>query len=288
MKSRHLSLDQLESFVAVADAGSVTAAAQRLGFAQPTVSQRLKRLEAQLCRTLIERGRAGASLTAEGLRLLPLARGLLRLDEQFAPAGAYRLRLGACSNIGVYVLPELLSDFERRGGELPEIRIAGNPEIARALGAGELDLALLEWWEPRPGFEDRLWREEPVVAILPADHELASYSAITVDMLQAAPLLGGEAGTGAGRLLKQLLGGDQPPPVTMTLGSTEAVKRAVAAGLGVSVVLRSAVFEEAQRPHARIAVRPLQPPLSKALHLVWRSDLPHDLPLLSHLAAFDD
>jgi DNA-binding transcriptional LysR family regulator len=69
----------------------------------------------------------------------------------------------------------------------------------------------------------------------------------------------------------------------MTLGSTEAVKRAVAAGLGVSVVLRLSVAEQRMGSHDRLIVKPLQPALHKPLHLVWRSGLTARHALLSHL-----
>src|SRR5690348_13430866 len=158
---RHLNLDQLESFVALAECGGITAAAERLSRSQPTVSQHLKRLEAQLDRKLVARRSGRATLTEEGWRVLPFARGLLRLDRQFAEHDCTAARrLGACNNIGVYLLPELLTELLRGGRALPEVTIARNPQIAARITAGEIDVALLEWWDPRPGFESHIWRRE--------------------------------------------------------------------------------------------------------------------------------
>lgn len=281
---RHLNLDHLESFVALADCQGVTAAAKRLKRSQPTVSQHLQRLEIQLHRRLITRSRAGAALTHEGLRLLPFARRLLHLNDQFSEnpeRGA--LRLGACSNVGVYLLPELLIEFRRRGHVLPDVSIAGNPEIVRRFTAAELDVVLLEWWVERAGFESCIWRNEPIVAILPGDHPLTAHDRLSLSQLRQVPILGGEPGTGTGRLLRDWLRGKKPIDVTMNLGSTEAVKRAVCAGLGVSLVLQLTVAEYATQQHPALAVRPLLPALRKPLHLVWRSELSMQHPLLSYL-----
>ena len=275
----HLNLDQVESFVALAERGGVGAAARWLGRAQPTVSQQLQKLEKQLQRPLFDRGASGLRLTPEGLQLLPLARGLLRLDRQ-CHSDMPSLRLGACSNIGVYLLPQLLSGYHATGAALPGIEIATNPVIADRLINGEIDLALLEWWEPQADFEYCDWRHEPVVAILPPGHPLAIHDAIDLGALQRHPVLGGEEGTGTGRLLRKM--GDAPASIvpTLTLGSTEAVKRAVAAGLGVSVVLQLAVVAETDR---QLIVRPLQPLLHKPLKLVWRDGLSPQSPLLHYL-----
>ena len=223
-RGTHISLDRLESFIAAAECGGITAAAKRLGRSQPTVSQHLQRLEAHLDRQLLARGPGGLTLTAEGRRLLPLARDLLSLDRRFAaPDNEAPLRLGACSNIGIYLLPELLIDLRRQGEPMPQVAIAGNPEIARQLAAGEIDVALMEWWDDRVGFASRIWRREPVVAILPLDHPLARRKTVTLAALRHEPLLGGEGGTGTGRLLRTYLRRGNPLDVAMNLGSTEAV-----------------------------------------------------------------
>jgi LysR family transcriptional regulator, transcriptional activator of the cysJI operon len=280
----HVSLDRLESFVAAAECGGITAAAKRLGRSQPTVSQHLQRLEVQLDRQLVARSPGGLRLTAEGRRLLPLARDLLSLDGQLAaPTDQAPLRLGACSNIGVYLLPELLIDLRRQGQPLPQVAIAGNPEIAHRLAAGEIDVALMEWWEDQAGFVSRIWRREPVVAIVPPDHPLARRKTVALAALRREKLLGGEPGTGTGRLLRTYLRAGKPLDVVMNLGSSEAVKRAVAAGLGVSLVLQLSVAEHWAGRARGLAVRPLTPALFKPLHLIWRTGLPADRGLLACL-----
>ena len=100
-----------------------------------------------------------------------------------------------------------------------------------------------------------------------ADHPLAADRQVSKRKLAELHLLGGEPGTGTGRLLKSYFADGVPPPrIALQLGSTEAVKEAVKAGLGVSLVLRSAVAEE-----VRNGSLPIQrPALEKDLFVIWR------------------
>ncbi len=98
------------------------------------------------------------------------------------------------------------------------------------------------------------------------------------------PLIGGEEGTGTGRVLRNYFAEGDMPTISMRLGSTEAVKRAVEAGLGVSLVLDCAVEQEV-REGRLWAISLRDAPLQKSLCLVWREDLPNDEPLLLHLIA---
>lgn len=280
-----LNLTHVASFLALVETGGFSTAARRLGLSQAAVSQHLRRLEDCLAVPLIVRGRSGCTPTGAANRFLPLARSLMAIEARALEvlSGA-TLRVGACSNLGVYVLPALMRAFTAEGHPVPPLSVASNPAIAAALERAEIDLALLEWWDNRPGFQADAWRDEPVVAIAAPDHAWAGRPSVSQEELAAAPLIGGEPGTGTGRLLRHRLGGARilPPPV-LELGSTEAVKRAVMARLGVSVVLALAVAEETR--NGSLIARPLQPALRKPLWLVWRKDLPRSHPLIAFLGA---
>ncbi|HWF85951.1 MAG TPA: LysR family transcriptional regulator [Vicinamibacterales bacterium] len=280
---KRLDLDQVASFVALVEAGSFGGAARRLGLSQSTVSQHLKRLETQLAVRLIERARTGSVPTGAAHDLLPLARSLLRVDRRARETVSQAtLSLGACSNLGVYIVPELLRDFSAAGGSPPALAIGDNPCVAAWLEAAEIDVAFMEWWDERPGFCSEIWRSESVVAIAPAGHSWGALDAVPLDELTGARLIGGEPGTGTGRLIREHLDPmvALPRPV-LELGSTEAVKRAVAAGLGVSIVLGLTVVREA-RNHD-LVVRPLDPALAKRLHVVRRDDVAVSHPFVEFL-----
>ena len=139
--------------------------------------------------------------------------------------------------------------------------------MAKRLETADLHLGLMEWEGGRSGFNSVEWRREPVVLIVPPAHPLSRRRVITRKELIGAPMLGGEPGTGTGRLLRAYFGPDAAPVVKMQLGSTEAVKQAVAAGLGISMVLASAVRRETAA--GELCAIPFADPPVKALYAVW-------------------
>lgn len=284
MSRARLNIDHLATLLALVESGSFTAAGALVGLAQSTVSQHLKQLEQTLGAPLILRGRRGCKPTPAALRLLPYAGSLLRLEERVVEAAhASAPRLGACSNIGIYMLPALLHDFQQQGGRPPALTIGSNPTVVDSLERAEVDAALLEWWDERHGFHWRPWRNEPFVVIADPKHPLARAKSISRKELAQTPLIGGEEGTGTGRILREYLADLPMPNVSMRLGSTEAVKRAVEAGLGASLVLACSVQQEVRDGRLRaIALR--EQPLKKTLRLVWRNDLPREEPLIVFLA----
>ena len=278
---RPLNLDQLASWVALVESRSFRGAAQIRALSQPTITQHVQRLEAHLGARLVERGNRGCAPTVAGRRLLPIARSLLRVAEHASWALSAPPRLAACSNIGVFLLPPLLADFYGGQPKL-SLRIGTNPEVLDMLETGLADIGLLEWWTPRPDLIAIPWRREAVVAIVANTHAWAGRRFITLSELRDAPLIGGEPGTGTGRLLRQNLPDGTPwPAPVMELGSTEAVKRAVAAGLGVSVVLALASIQETK--DKRLVALTLKPKVHKTLWLARRSDFDHNAPLFQYL-----
>lgn len=271
-----LDLREVRAFLAVVDTGTFLAAARRLSLSQPTVSLQVRRMEVQLAAELLHRDRGGCRPTPAGLRLLPHARRLLAAGERAREAlDADRVVLGASTNIGVYHLPDLLAGWAAASpAPRIELRIAPHAALLDALADGLVDLALTEWWDGRPGFVARPWHREPLVAIVPPGHPLARARSVTLGRLFAEPLIGGEPGTGTATLLREAFGhAVAMPAVHHAFGSTEGVKRAVAAGLGVSLVLESSCREEVARGTLR-ALRLRDGPLVKTFHAAHPEDDP--------------
>jgi DNA-binding transcriptional LysR family regulator len=263
-----LDLGLLNSFVAVVEDGGFRAAARRLGVSQPLLTQRLRRLEEELGVPLIQRSRRGGAPTPQGQRLLPHARRLVEGARHAASLFTPRpLVIGSARNPGLYLLPPLLRAEE-------ELRLGSNPEALELLAAGEADIAFTEWWDGRPGFEALVWREEPVIGIVPPGHPFAGEQPVPLARFLAQPLIGGESGTGMGRVLAEALGAAAPPMrVARAMGSTEGVKRAVAAGLGVSVLLACAARDElAAGSLVRVALT--GPAIRRQIWAVLPADLP--------------
>ena len=93
---------------------------------------------------------------------------------------ATRLAIGASSNIGIYLLQPFVARFASEYGARTavDLRVSTNPEIAACLSSGEIDIAVMEWWDNRPGFSARAWRreelQEELAAVERAEARLAA------------------------------------------------------------------------------------------------------------------
>jgi DNA-binding transcriptional LysR family regulator len=267
-----LNLAWAKTFLTLVETKSFQAAADQLQLAQPTVSQQIRKLEEELGVLLVHRSRSGCEPTEAAFAFMPYAQSLVRISEHAVKAvRTGRVRVGASSNIGIYLLPPYIRKFMRKHDpSLFDLVIDCNPVIAQKLYDSELDVAVMEWWDERPGFIWKRWRSEPIVLIVPPDSPLAECRQISKARLAELELLGGERGTGTGRLLESYFAENgRLPRVSLQLGSTEAVKQAVKAGLGVSLVLQSTVTEEVRNGSLR-AVALQRPKPEKDLFVIWR------------------
>ena len=178
-----MELRHLRYFVAVAEEGGLlTAAQRRLHTSQPSLSRQIRDLEAEVGVKLLERQARGVSLTPAGRVFLDHARlALLQVDA--ATDGARRaaqpekpvLAMGFLVGLEVMWLPHLLRIIRQ---EAPETEITlcslSSPELALALMRGKLDLAFLRPEKQSLGISFKLLAKEPLIAVLPAGHRLAS------------------------------------------------------------------------------------------------------------------
>lgn len=236
---------------------------------------------------LIERDVRGCTLTPEGAEFLAHAQSLMRLNERaYNAVRERRIVVGASSNIGTYLLQPYIKSYLEEHERRPalDIHISSNPVIAHKLENGEIDIAAMEWWDQRPGYVARPWRREELVVIVPPDHPWAARTGIPRALLKQVPLLGGEPGTGTGRLLARYFGTEiDDLRIGMRLGSTEAVKQWVKAGLGVSLVLAGTVAAEC-RAGTLVAIPLEGEPPNKELYVIWRQSLATD----SRVCAFGE
>ncbi len=272
-----LNLAFVRSFVALAETGSFRAAAERLDLAQPTISQHLRKLEAAVGAPLIERSHARSRPTRQGLLALPVARSLLETaDRMRAVLAESSVLIGASGNIAGYYLPRALARFAAEAGGLPDWRIvqAPNPDLAARLEAGEIDLAVTEWPIAAPGIVATPWQSDELLVIVAPDHPLAGRGEIAEAEFLALPLIGGERGSGTATLLRAEFGAAaERLRAAPSVGSTEAVKQAVMAGLGASLVLSAAVAAEIASGRL-VGLRIAGRRLAKTFHLCHPGGLP--------------
>lgn len=272
-----LNLSFVKTFVTLVETGSYIETARKLGIAQPTVTQQISKLEATLGATLIHRSHQSCSPTPHGQKVLPYAHSLLRSSEKFvAAAEGSHLSIGCSGNISTYFIASELKGFLAQETKhfSWNILTAKNPDLGDLLENGEIDLAAMEWADERPGFSVKPWRREPLVVVVPPDHTFAGRKKISVAQLFELELIGGERGSGTGTLLTQAFGKRaQNLKITKTLHSTEAVKNAVRAGLGSSIILKGAVRDEVEAGQlASLNIEGVD--LVKTFHLAFPSKLP--------------
>lgn len=279
------SLVQLRSFEAVLRLGGVGRAAQALHLAQPTVSTQLKELSAALGLVLLEPRGRGLAPTAVGQRLAEAVRAMGATWQQFEEDAAAlqglkrgRLRIAAVTTTE-YFLPDLLGPFARQyPGIQIELAVENRAAVVARLERGDDELAAMM----RPPMHLPLARwpflENPLVLIAPCSHRLARRKRLKLSDLIEEPLLAREAGSGTRAAAEEAFAekGVSWPP-RMALGSNEAIKHAVRAGLGLAVLSRHALAAEpASEGLAILQVTGF--PLRKQWYLVWRQDRALSLP----------
>ncbi len=243
----------LATFRAVAAAGRISAAARGLHLSQPAVTAQVRRLEEQCGVPLLTRSARGVTLTAPGRALLGYADRLAALLDDAAAAlttapVARALVLGASTTIAAAVLPRLLASFAR-GGELAiRIEVGNTEQILERVRAGALPLALVEGLRRAPRVRLEPFLEDELVALVASDAPAPLLRLRHATDLRTAPIIWREPGSGTRavveRALRHAIGKRAPLTRDVEMGSTEAVKGAALAGLGVAFLSRWTVRTE--------------------------------------------
>jgi DNA-binding transcriptional LysR family regulator len=267
-----LTLRQLEVFLATAQAGSTRGAAGRVARSQSAASTALAELEAVLAVQLFDRVGRRLLINENGRALLPHAAAIVEeaahAQALFSAAHAAPLRLAASFTIGEYLLPPLIAQWKQAHPQSQvRLTIANTSEVLAAVGAFDVDIGFIEGARTHPEFLVKRWQDDELVVVAAPGHPLAARR-VTQKQLAAAGWVLREQGSGtreaADRWLATLLGELR---VELELGSNEAVKRAVASGLGVGCLSRHAVAD-ALREGWLVALRTPLPPMKRALAIV--------------------
>lgn len=280
-----LNLVHAKSFLAVLSERGFRAAARDLKLSPSTVVEHIKQLEEDLAAPLLVRRRGIVEPTYQGAAFAPLARAMINTAERSRTVIAQApLRIAASSNVGTYLLQSMLASFQASNPCSVDLWIGPNPDVAERLASGAADVALMEWWSDRAGFCGHTWRKEPLVLIVAPDHRWAARDAIEAGELASQTLLGGEAGSGTFALLRRELGHLAEGLTAIGgFGNTEAVKRAVRAGRGVSLVIAAAVADEV-RAGQLVALRLKDIELVKELKIISPIGLPDAAPAARFVA----
>jgi DNA-binding transcriptional LysR family regulator len=291
---RGVNLDQLEAFAAVVELGSFSAAAARLNLTQPAISFQIRQLERRLGIRLVERVGRRTQATAAGLDLLPhigpieaMVAGAIDAMAGHVEGVAGRVRIGTGATACIYLLPPLLSELRRRFPLLEIVVRTGNsPDILRALEDNALDVALVTLPAAGRIFAVEKLLDDEIVAVFPPGTDPPAM--LSSAGLAEWPVLLYEPGGNARRVIDDWFrhAGVALKPV-MELGSIEAIKELVAAGLGCGLLPRLAMRNNG----GPLTAHPLVPPLHRAIGMVVRRDKVPDRglrALMRSLAALKD
>lgn len=251
-----LTIHRLKLFLAVLDRGGIARAAVAENISQPAVSEHMRGLEEHFGVALFERAGRSIKATTAARTLEPFARQavhLLQAAEQAAGdlrgARAGQLTLGASSTPGTYLLPSALGRFRQEySGVNVSLRIGNTSDVEQWVATGEVDIGVIGDCASVDNLITEPWIVDDLVAVVGTKHPLAKRRTLPLGALRQEPWIARERGSSTRRITERFLfdAGLQLTPA-MELGSTEAVREAVAAGLGLAVMSRHALSERDRR-----------------------------------------
>lgn len=271
-------LRTLEMLLAVAERGSIGAAARELGVSQPAVSARIRDLERSTKLALVERTPRGSRLTTIGATVADWARDVVVASDRLeAGIGALRatrnseLRLSASMTIAEYLLPRWLTELAHRS---PTTRVAlqvrNSTEVARDVLAGTADVGFVEGVRLPAGLRSQVVARDELVVVVGRRHPWSRRRRkVRVEDLAGASLVLREPGSGTREALERALtrtGATVQPQ--LVLGSSAAIKTSIESGEGVSVLSRLVVADELAA--GRLVAVPVDGlDLRRSLRAIW-------------------
>ncbi len=270
----------------LASLGSVTRAAESLHLAQPTVSVQLRELTAVVGAELVAPACRGIQLTEAGRALLATVRAISSEWHTFEEtvqslAGLHKgvLRVAGVTT-AEYFIAQVLKPFHALYPGIDiDLAIENRADVVRRLEHDLDDIAVMMLPPAHMAVDSYAFLDNPLVLIAPVGHAWASSRRMPLRRLDGCPLLMREPGSGTRQTaLEWLAQRGVTPRIQMTLGSNEALKHAVAAGLGLAIISSHTLREDpASEGLAIVGVAGL--PIRQQWKLVWRTD--RRLPLVA-------
>ncbi|WP_416422790.1 LysR family transcriptional regulator [Pseudomonas sp. App30] len=238
-----MTLRQIRHFIAVAETGSISAAAQAVFISQSTLTLAIQQLEQEIGVSLFNRHAKGMTLTHQGHQFLRQAHLILatvdnakRSLQQSTDQVAGQLIIGVTSLVAGYYLADLLTRFQRAYPNV-ELRVMEDerPYIEHLLVSGDVGVLIVSNLEDRHALQTEVLTHSPHRLWLPAQHPLLEHDSITLADVAREPLIQlnvDEMDRNAQRLWTHA---SLTPRISLRTASTEAVRSLVAAGLGVSI-----------------------------------------------------
>jgi DNA-binding transcriptional LysR family regulator len=271
--------------------GSIAGAAAVLGVSQQALSARMRTLERSLNVGLLSRTAAGSHLTEQGRLVVGWAEEVLDAADRLA-AGlrsirsgvSHRLVIAASQTVAEHLVPHWL--VELRAAEqaaaysptLVELQVANSTVVIELVRDGKAGLGFIETPHLPADLVTAPLRDDEMLVVAAPGHPWARRGALSLAEIAETPLVMREAGSGTRDTLTDYLAAQEPPlraRAAMELGTSAAVRSAIAAGVGPGVLSRLAVRDDLVLGRL-VAIEVSGPPLTRRLAAVWR---PADDPL---------
>src|SRR5437762_2388695 len=251
MRRPPFTIEQLRSFVAVAEGEHVSRAAASLYLTQAAVTQQIRHIEQGLGLQLLERDGRRVRLTDAGRSLAEVCQAALRaievVDDSAQAMKELRrgsLHVGASPTCATYYLPPILAEFTRRHPQV-KLTVAVDPtaDLNRGVASGALDCAVIEG-APDPALQCFELTRDELVLVAHRDHPLAQLKRITASDFAMYRYLGRGPQWSAERTVRQMLGDAYDQVEVLNLGHPEYVRAATVAGLGFAALPKRAVTND--------------------------------------------
>ena len=273
-------IQKYQAFVETVRTGSFTRAARSLSYTQSGVSRMIADLERDWGMTLLERSRAGVTLTSEGRAVLPFVEGVCddyrRLESQIDDLNglaAGSIRIGTFSSVATHILPKVIGRFQKDYPAIEyELLMGDYTEIDGWVASGRVDFGFLPRAPRYSGLAERVIERDELMAVLPVGHRLAGEASVPVSALCEEPFIVLERGQDD-EITPIFERAGLSPNARFSTWDDYAIMSMVESGLGIAI-LPSLILT--RNPY-HIVTRPLEPRAIRTVNVVFRRQ--EELPL---------
>lgn len=255
-----MTLRKLEIFCWVAEKLNMTTVSKEKYISQPAISHMIKEMEEELEIKLFNRLGKRLYLTDEGEVFKTYARRMINLYREFEQVledkkdlKKGKLKLGCSSTIGIYVIPELIKDFIKEYPDIDiSIKIGNTQDIANMILKNDIDFAFVEAEVDMEEIKsEEVWIDELIIVTSP-DHKWGNLKEIEENELQSEKLILREEGSGTRKVFEAALDNNSIKyRESFTLGNTEAIKKIITTGIGISCLSKLTVKKELDKGSLR-------------------------------------
>lgn len=244
---------QLKIYFEVATRLNMTEAAKNLSMTQPAISQTIKEIEAEYQEQFFDRIGKKLYLTNAGEVLLSYTRRLLNINEECLASikelknfKKGQLKIGASTTIGIYILTDIIGEYKRQNKEIDiSIIIENTKNISNLILENKIDFAFIEGPISSNEIIKKDFWDDELTLICSINHPFAKIKTVKISDLEKEKIIMREQGSGTREVFEGLLSLNNIKPNNyLELGSSEAIKKAVEAGLGISCISKRAIEKE--------------------------------------------